>query len=227
MNYEINGSVMQTLEIILEEGDSVYTESGGMAWMTGNIQMETSTRGGMLKGLARSLAGESLFLTSYTCRGGKALITFTPEAPGEILPLELADNQSIICQKDAFMVAEDSITLELHLRKKLGAGFFGGEGFILQKLTGPGAAWVEIAGEVRTYKLGPGQTMRVDPGHIAMYEPTVNYDIERVGGLKNVLFGGEGLFLATLTGPGRIWLQSMPLSNLAAKIARYLPNNRE
>jgi uncharacterized protein (TIGR00266 family) len=224
MRYEIKGTTLQTLDIHLNQGESVFTESGGMAWMVGAVDMKTDTRGGLLSGLARSLAGESLFLTTYTCKRGEALVTFTPEAPGSILPVELKTGESRICQKDAFMVAQDSVSLEVHFRKRLGAGLFGGEGFILQKLTGPGLAWVEIAGEVREYHLAAGQTMRVDPGHIAMYEPGVDYDIQTVKGVKNILFGGEGLFLATLTGPGRIWLQSLPLANLAAKIGRYLPN---
>lgn len=223
MKYEIHGTNLQSLDIYLSQGESLFTESGGMAWMTGDIEMNTNTRGGLMKGLARSLAGESLFLTTYTCRGSGALITFTPEAPGSIMTLELQRGESRICQKDAFMVAEESVQLEVHFRKKLGAGIFGGEGFILQKLTGPGTAWVEIAGELRSYTLKPGQSMRVDPGHIAMYEPTVDYDIARVKGVANILFGGEGLFLATLTGPGKVWLQSLPLSNLASSISRYIP----
>ena len=222
MRYELHGTTLQTLDIYLEQNESVFTESGGMAWMTGDIAMETNTRGGLMQGLARSLAGESLFLTTYTCKGPGALITFTPEAPGSIIAVELKPGEQRICQKDAFMVAQTSVSLEVHLRRKLGAGLFGGEGFVLQKLTGPGIAWVEISGEVRSYTLKQGQTMKIDPGHIAMYEPTVNYDIERVKGVKNILFGGEGLFLATLTGPGRIWLQSLPLSNLASKIAPYI-----
>lgn len=222
MKYEIHGTTLQTLDITLTQGESVFTESGGMAWMTGNIEMNTDTRGGLMKGLARSLSGESLFLTTYTCQGPGGLITFTPEAPGAILPVELQAGQSRICQKDAFMVAESSVDLEVHFRRKLGTGLFGGEGFILQKLTGPGIAWVEIAGELRSYSLKPGQTMRVDPGHIAMYEPTVDYDISRVKGVRNILFGGEGLFLATLTGPGKVWLQSMPLANLASTLSRYI-----
>jgi uncharacterized protein (TIGR00266 family) len=185
--------------------------------------MKTDTRGGLLRGLGRSLAGESLFLTTYRCRSGQAQITFTPESPGAILAFGLKPGQSLICQKDAFMCAADSVSLETHFRKRLGTGLFGGEGFILQKLTGPGLAFVEIAGEVRQYTLESGQTMQVDPGHIALYEPTVDYSLDRVKGVKNILFGGEGLFLASLTGPGRVWLQSMPLSNLAGKLARYLP----
>ncbi|MCA9940010.1 MAG: TIGR00266 family protein [Anaerolineales bacterium] len=223
MRYEISGTTMQILDVYLEKGESLFTEAGGMAWMVGDVQMDTSTRGGLLKGLARSLAGESLFLTTYTCASPQAMIAFTPEAPGSIVPLDLQTGQSFICQKDAFMVAESSVSLEVIFRRRLGAGLFGGEGFILQKITGPGTAWVEIAGEVRSYSLNAGQTMKVDPGHIAMYEPTVDYDIERVKGVKNMLFGGEGLFLATLKGPGRVWLQSLPLVNLASKLSQYMP----
>ncbi len=202
MDFEIHGTTLQTLDILMRKGESVYTESGGMAWMLGDIEMKTDTRGGLLSGLARSLAGESLFLTTYTGRGAESRITFTPESPGSIIPVKLDAGQSRICQKDAFMVAETAVQLEIHFRKKLGAGLFGGEGFILQKLTGPGTAFVEIAGEVREYTLAAGQTMQVDPGHIAMYEPTVDYDITRVKGVKNILFGGEGLFLATFNRSG-------------------------
>ena len=223
MRYEINGTTLQTLDIFLDSGESVFTESGGMAWMKGNVEMNTNTRGGLLKGLARSLSGESLFLTTYTCKGSQSMVTFTPEAPGSIVPVVLGSGESRICQKDAFMVAEDSVSLEMHFRRELGSGLFGGEGFILQKISGPGIAWVEIAGEVREYSLQAGETMQVDPGHIAMYEPSVNYDIQRVKGVKNMLFGGEGLFLASLTGPGKIWLQSLPLSNLASKLMQYMP----
>ena len=226
MKYEIHGTTLQTLDITLQKDESVFTESGGMAWMIGDVEMQTNARGGLFKSIARTFAGESLFLTTYQCQGAQALITFTPEAPGSIIPVELAAGESRICQKDAFMVAEDSVTLETYLRKKLGAGFFGGEGFVLQKITGPGLAWVEISGEVRSYELKSGQTMKVDPGHIAMYDPSVSYDITRVKGLRNMLFAGEGVFLATLTGPGRVWLQSLPLSNLAGKLAQYLPINQ-
>jgi uncharacterized protein (TIGR00266 family) len=225
MQYEIKGDVMPMLEVTIQQGEAIYTESGGMAWMTEGIDMATSGRGGIGKMLGRALAGESLFLTTYTCRAPRATIVFTPEAPGHILPVPLQAGHSIIAQKDAFMCAEDSVTLEMHFRKRLGAGLFGGEGFILQKLTGPGMAFVEIAGEVRQYQLQAGQVMKVDPGHIAMYEPTVDYDVQMVKGVTNMLFGGEGLFLATLRGPGRVWLQTMPLANLAASIRRYIPTS--
>jgi uncharacterized protein (TIGR00266 family) len=224
MEYQIQGGMLPSVDVTLRAGESVYTESGGMAWMTGDIRMDTGTRGGLLAGLGRKLAGESLFMTTYTCQSGVGMVTFTPEAPGTILPFALHAGQSLICQKDAFMAAQESVTLEMHFRKRLGAGLFGGEGFILQRITGPGIAFLEIAGDVREYALEPGQVMQVDPGHLALYEPTVEYDITTVKGLTNVLFSGEGLFLATLRGPGRVWLQSMPIANLAAKIAKYIPS---
>ncbi|MCD4739619.1 TIGR00266 family protein [archaeon] len=222
MKYNINGTTLQTLDIELNEGEAVYTESGGMSWMSANMTMKTDTRGGLMKGLGRMVSGESLFLTTYCPEQGVGTITFSSEFPGKIVPLELAEGQTMICQKDAFMAAEDAVKLEIHFRKKLGAGFFGGEGFVLQKVTGPGIAFLEIAGEITQYELQEGQILKVDPGHIAFFEPSVNYDITRVKGMKNMLFGGEGIFLAAVKGPGKIWLQSMPLSNLAGKLACHL-----
>ena len=223
MQYEIHGTVLPSVDVQLDAGESVFTESGGMAWMTGDIEMDTSTRGGLLSGLGRKLAGESLFMTSYKCNSGSGQVTFTPEAPGRILVFNLQAGQSLICQKDAFMAAQEGVTMEMHFRKKLGAGIFGGEGFILQKITGPGVVFLEIAGDVREYTLEAGQVMKVDPGHIALYDPAVDYDIAAVKGFKNVLFSGEGLFLASLRGPGKVWLQTMPIVNLANKIRQYIP----
>jgi uncharacterized protein (TIGR00266 family) len=224
MKHIILGTTLQTVDVQLSAGESIFTESGGMAWMSGNIDMKTDTKGGLMAGLGRALAGESLFMTTYTCKSGEASITFTPEAPGKILPFDLRNGESLICQKDSFMVADSSVKLEIHFRKKLGAGLFGGEGFILQKVTGPGTVLLEIPGEVREYDLAPRETLKVDPGHIALFQPSVNYDITTVKGVKNILFSGEGLFLATLTGPGKVWLQSLPLSNLARKLASYMPS---
>ncbi|MEM8780030.1 MAG: TIGR00266 family protein [Cyanobacteria bacterium P01_G01_bin.49] len=224
MHYEIQGTVMQILETHLMLGESIYTESGGMAWMQGDIEMKTDTRGGLMGGLGRALAGESLFMTTYHCRSKTGMIAFTSEVPGTILDLQLNPGQSLICQRDAFMCAEDSVGLELHFRKKLGAGLFGGEGFILQKITGPGKAFLEVPGEMKEYSLKPQETLLVDPGHLALFEPTVAFEIERVKGLKNMLFSGEGLFFAKLIGPGKVWLQSMPIANLAAKLAKYMPS---
>ncbi len=224
MEYTINGTTMQTVDVWLEEGESVYTESGGMAWMSANIDMATNSKGGLFKGLGRMVAGESLFLTTYTCSSGRGLITFASEFPGKILPIELAEGQSIICQKQGFMFAQPDVELKMHFRKKLGAGFFGGEGFIMQRLTGPGLVFLEISGELTKYELKEGQTLKVDQSHVAAMDPTVDFDITRVKGLKNILFSGEGLFLATLTGPGDVWLQSMPLAKIAEKIASKMPS---
>jgi uncharacterized protein (AIM24 family) len=153
-------------------------------------------------------------------------VAFSNEFPGKILAFDLAAGQSIICQKDAFLAAQSSVQLGVHFQKKLGVGFFGGEGFVLQKLTGPGVAWLEIAGEITEYALKEGQTLKIDQGYLAVMEPTVTFDITTVKGLKNIFFSGEGLFLGTLTGPGKVWLQSMPLSNLVAKIASVLPSSK-
>jgi uncharacterized protein (TIGR00266 family) len=222
MEYKIHGTVMQALEVTLAQGESIYTESGGMAWMSDGIDMKTSGKGGLGKALGRVLSGESLFLTTYTCQAPQGMITFTPESPGKVIPLNLKAGFSMICQKDAFMCAEETVELAMHFRKKIGAGLFGGEGFILQKLTGPGLAFVEIAGEVQMVELAAGEKLKIDPGHIAMYEPTCDYDIEMIKGVMNWLGGGEGLFLATITGPGKVWLQTMPLSNLAGSLRRYI-----
>ena len=222
MEYTIHGTVMQALEVRLKQGEAMYTESGGMAWMTEGIEMKTQGKGGLGKSLGRMLSGESFFMTTYTCRAPEGMITFTPESPGKVIPLNLPAGHSMICQKDAFMCAEESVELSMHFRKKLGAGLFGGEGFILQKLTGPGLAFVEIAGEVQMVELAAGQKLKIDPGHIAMYEPTCSYDVTMIKGMMNWLGGGEGLFLATVTGPGKVWLQTLPLSNLASKLKRFI-----
>ncbi len=224
MRYAISGTVLQSLEVELSQGEAMFTESGGMAWMTEGIEMNTNTRGGLMSGLGRALSGESLFMTTYTSTVPQASITFTPEAPGKVLPIQLGANQVIIAQKDAFMCAQNSAKIEMHFRKRLGAGLFGGEGFILQKLTGPGMVFLEIPGEVKEYTLTAGQILKVDPGHIAAFDPTVNYDITMMKGLKNIVFSGEGLFLATLSGPGRVWLQTMPIANLAQKLMKYMPS---
>jgi uncharacterized protein (TIGR00266 family) len=223
MQYKIEGEVFPTLEIQMTRGESVFTESGGMAWMTQGIDMSTSTRGGLMAGLGRALAGESLFMVTYACKAQAGTVTFTPEAPGHILDMEFAPNQSLICQKDTFLCAEQSVNMEMHFNRRLGAGIFGGEGFILQKITGPGRVFLAIPGDVYEKNLSAGEKLLVDPGHIAMFEPSVSYDISMVKGLKNVIFAGEGLFLATLTGPGKVWLETMPVANLAAKIRKYIP----
>jgi uncharacterized protein (TIGR00266 family) len=226
MEYQIVGTVMQAVIMELDPGETVYSESGGMAWMSGNVSMQTNTRGSGLGGVfKRMLTGESLFLNEFTSAGGKGIIAFASDFPGKIVPVHLAAGQEMIVQKQAFLCAEKTVTLAIHFRKKLGAGFFGGEGFIMQKITGPGVAFVCLDGEIVEYTLDPTQVLKVDTGHVAMYEPTVQFDIEMMRGFRNVLFGGEGLFLTTLRGPGRIWLQTMPTMNLAKAVAEYLPSS--
>ena len=232
LDYQIVGTTLQAVILQLEPGQAVYSETGGMAWMSGNVTMNTNTGGGggglggMLGGMVkRAITGESLFIIDYTVTGGRGLVAFASEFPGKIVPLHLAPGQQMICQRDSFMCAEKSVNLDMHFRRNMGSGFFGGEGFVLQKLTGPGLAFVELDGEVVEYTLEPGQVLKVDTGHVAMFEPTVQFDVEMMRGFKNILFGGEGLFLATLRGPGRVWLQTMPIVNIAKKIAEYLPRN--
>lgn len=224
MEYKIIGTTLQAVILELDPGETVYSESGGMAWMSSNIDMKTSGRGGgLLGGLGRMVSGESLFLVEYTSQGGKGIVSFASDFPGKIVPVNLAQGQELICQKSAFLCAEKTVGLGVHFRRKLGAGLFGGEGFVMQKITGPGVAFVCLDGEIVEYTLEPNQMLKVDTGHVAMYEPTVAFDIEMMKGITNIFFGGEGLFLATLRGPGRVWLQTMPTSNLARAIMPYMP----
>ena len=223
MQYKIQGDPFPTLEITLKKGESIFSEAGALAWMSEGLNMSTNTRGGLMKGLGRALAGESLFMTTYESQSDNAWVTFTIGAPGRIKEFTLEANQSLICQKDTFLCAQQGVSVEMHFRKQLGAGLFGGEGFILQKVTGPGTVFLEIPGDLLERTLSAGEKILIDPGHIAFFEAGIKYDISMVKGIKNVLFAGEGLFLATLTGPGRIWLETLPLSNLAAKLKKYLP----
>lgn len=227
MKYELRGDTLPVVILTLEQGESVFTETGGMAWMSDGFEMKTNMEGGILGGIARTLAGESLFMTTYTMKRASGFIVFSSSFPGKIIPIHLEAGQSIICQKEAFLCAERSVKLSAYLKKRLGAGLFGGEGFILQKLTGPGWCFLEIDGEVVEYDLQPGEKIKVDPGHVAIYDPSVDFDIEMIKGFRNIFFGGEGLFLATLQGPGRIWLQSMPVANLAAKIIPFIPSGSD
>jgi len=222
MNYTILGTTMQTLSVELSPGETLYSQTHAMAWMTDNIQMQTHTGGGLFAGLARSFTGGSFFITDYTA-AGNAHISFAPRFPGSILPFKLAAGESILCRKQTFLCAEKSVTFEIAFQKRIGAGFFGGEGFIIQKITGPGTVWLDLSGEVVTYDLTPGQKLLVHAGHVGAQSPSVTFDIQMLKGFRNILFGGEGLFLASLTGPGKIWLQSMPIMNLAEAIAQYLP----
>ncbi len=223
MRYEISGTVMQTLSIQLEPGEVVVSQTHAMAWMTDGIEMDTHTGGGLMAGLKRAFGGGSFFITEYGARG-RGEVAFAPRFPGQIIAMTLAPGESIVCRKETFLCAERTVGLDIVLQQRLGAGVFAGEGFILQRVTGPGTVWLDLSGEVIEKTLGAGERLRVHAGHIGMQEPSVSTDIQMVRGFRNMLFGGEGLFLATLTGPGRIWLQSMPILNLAEEIARHLPS---
>ncbi len=223
ISHVISGTTLPVVTITLKPGDKIYSSSGGMSWMTQEVEMDTNTGGGLGKMFKRAVSGESVFVVDYYVKGGEGEVAFAAEFPGKIVPMDLDDGQSIIVQKDAFMCAQKSVDLDMHFRKKLGAGLFGGEGFILQRLTGPGMAFVNFDGEILMKELAAGETLRVDTGHVAMFDPTVDFDIEMIKGFKNIFLGGEGLFLATLKGPGKVWLQTMPMSKLARKIAQYMP----
>lgn len=225
MRYEISGAVMQTLALDLAPDETVYSQTATMAWMSEGVGMHTNTGGGLFAGLKRSLTGGSFFVTDFTAGRGGGHVAFAPRFPGAIIARALRAGESLICRKETFLCAEKSVTLELAWQQRIGAGFFGGAGFILQRVTGPGMVFLDLSGEVVTKQLAPGERLFVHAGHVGVHEPSVSFDIQMVPGFRNILFGGEGLFLATLTGPGQVHLQSMPILNLAEEIARYLPGD--
>ena len=221
MKYEIKGGAFPVVVCELTDGEQMITEKGSMVWMTPHMVMET-TGGGIGKMFSKAFSGESMFQNIYTARGA-GMITFGSSFPGKILPLQIAPGREMIVQKNAFLASEAGVELSIHFNKKLGAGFFGGEGFIMQRLSGSGMAFIEIDGELVEYDLAPGQKMVIDTGNVAGFEPTVSIEIQQVPGLKNKFLGGEGLFNTTLTGPGKIWLQTMPISNVAMAIRPFIP----
>lgn len=222
-NFKIVGSTLQAVILNMQRGQHFYSETGSMSWMNDYVSMNTNMGGGLGGLLKRTFTGESLFVVDYVAERENALIAFSSDFPGKIVPINLAAGQGMIAQKGSFLVAEKSVNLSIHFRRQLGAGFFGGEGFVLQKFDGPGTFFACFDGEIVEYTLAPGERLKVDTGHVAMFEPSVHYDIEMVKGFKNLLFGGEGLFFTTLTGPGRVWLQTMPMSKLAGAIRQYMP----
>lgn len=223
MRYEIQGEPMPVVVCHLNNGESMITEKGSMVWMTDGMEMQTSA-GGLGKAFGRMFSGESMFQNIYTCRAGQGMIAFASSFPGSIRAVEIAPDRPVICQKSAFLAAEPGVQLSVFFQKKMGAGFFGGEGFIMQKLFGRGMAFLEIDGSAVEYDLAPGERMIVDTGNLAMVDAGCSISVESVKGVKNVLFGGEGLFNTVVTGPGRIVLQTMPISNFAGAIAAVLPN---
>lgn len=223
MKYEIKGTPLPVVICEIEPGESLITEGGSMSWMTPNMVMETVS-GGLGKSLGRMFSGESLFLNKYTAEGGQGMIAFASSFPGQILPVNIEPNASMVVQKSAFLASQSGVELSIHFQKKVGAGFFGGEGFIMQKLSGQGLAFIEIDGSIVDYQLAAGQTMLIDNGYLAMMDASVTMDIQTVKGLKNKLLGGEGFFLTKVTGPGRVWIQTMPISSVAKSLAPFFPN---
>jgi uncharacterized protein (TIGR00266 family) len=224
MQFQVHGTTLQSLEIILQPGETIFSQTHQMAWMSGGMQMDTNTGGGVLKGFLRSLSGGSLFVTHFTPGGGQpGLVAFCPRFPGSIIPRQLGPGEVLVCRKETFLCAESSVQVDIFFRQQLGSGFFGGEGFILQKVTGPGWVFLDLSGEVVEKNLQPGETLKVHAGHVGVQDATVQFGITRVPGLKNMVFGGDGIFLATLTGPGRALLQSMPIVNLAEEILKHMP----
>lgn len=220
MKYEIFGNNFPALICNLEAGETMITQGGGMSWMTPNITMKT-VGGGLGKMIGRVFSGESLFQNHYTA-SAPGSIAFASSLPGEIIPLDLTGGRQYICQKSAFLAATSGVELSVSFQKKLGSGFFGGEGFIMQKISGNGIAFIEIDGSAIRYNLAPGEQLIVDTGHLVMMDPTCSMDIKAVKGVKNMVFGGEGIFNTVITGPGEVVIQTMPILKLAGSIAPYI-----
>lgn len=223
MQYEIKGGNLPVVVCSLESGEQMITESGGMSWMSVNMKMETTSNGGVVAALGRMFSGEALFQNIYTAEGGPGKIAFASKFPGSIMPIQISQGNELIVQKSGFLASEIGVNLSMHFNQKLGAGLFGGEGFILQKLSGTGVAFVEIDGSVEIYKLQAGQQIIVDTGHLAAMSASCQIDVKAVGGIKNTVFGGEGIFNTVITGPGKVYLQTMPMDRFVSSISRHLP----
>jgi uncharacterized protein (TIGR00266 family) len=225
MEYQIHGGQLPVVIMTLAPGEKVVTEAGGMSWMSTNMKMDTNMKGGLMAGLGRAMSGESVFLNTYEAQGGPGLLACASSFPGCILAFDLAAGESIGAQKGAFLAGSASVTLSVALRKKISVGLLGGEGFVLQKIEGPGKVFLEIDGSYVKYSLKPGEQLIIDPGHMAVESPSVQTEIQMVKGFKNVFLGGEGLFLAKLTGPGDVWLQTITAANVAKCIIPFIPKS--
>ncbi len=225
MKYEILGDNLPVVVCRLDDGEAMFNEGGSMSWMSPNMKMETTTNGGAGRALGRMFAGEKFFQNIYTAENGEGLIAFSSSFPGSIKAFEITPDNEIVLQKKAFLAGETGVELSVHLNKKLGVGLFGGEGFIMEKVSGSGIVFAEFDGHVVEYILQENQQLVVDTGHVAAIDMSVSMDIKMIEGAKNIFFGGEGLFLTTLTGPGHVWLQTMPLSNVARVLRPYFPSS--
>ena len=223
MRYQIQGYTLPVVICELEDGEQMVTERGSMSWMSPNMKMDTSTNGGIGKAFGRMFSGESMFQNTYTSQGGKGLIAFASSFPGSIKAFEVRPGQEYIFQKKAFLASEAGVSLTVHFQKKVASGLFGGEGFILQRVSGNGIVFAEFDGHVVEYDLQPGQQIVIDSGYLAAMTASCQMDIQTVPGLKNMVFGGEGLFNTVITGPGHVWLQTMPISSVANALRPYFP----
>lgn len=224
MRYEIKGDTLPVVICQLEAGERIITESGAMSWMSPNMQMETSSNGGVGKMFGRMFSGESMFQNIYTAMGGPGTIACASSVPGSIRAFEISPGNEMVVQKSGFLASEPGVELSVFFQKKIAGGFFGGEGFIMQKLSGQGTAFVEIDGSTVEYDLAPGQRIVVDTGYLAAMSATCSIEIKSVPGIKNAVFGGEGLFNTVVTGPGKVILQTLPISNMAAALRKYIPS---
>ena len=224
MDYKIIGQTVPVVETTLKAGETMYTQSGGMAYQTDGIEMKTNARGGIMKGIGRMFAGESMFMANYTASKDGAMVAFAATVPGSIVPFDLRTSpQGLTIQKGAFLCAENSVNTQVEFTKRFSAGLLGGEGFILQKATGKGLVFLEVDGDPIEKVLQPGEVLKVDTGNVVAFEPTVSYEIETVKGLGNIFLGGEGLFLTKLVGPGKVILQSQNFGDFAGRIIRMMP----
>ncbi len=230
MQARIQGTTMPVLEIDLQPNESVFSESGELSWMTSSIQMATHTQmgggGGLFGVLKRVAGGGSIFMTEYRAMQYPGSVSFATKVPGHIVPVELGNGPEYLVHRHGFMCATPQVTITVGFQQSLGAGIFGGDGFLLQRVGGVGTAWLELSGELVQKSLAPGEVLRVHPGHVGAFQTTVGFQIAMVPGIKNMIFGGDGIFLAELTGPGSIWLQTLPISRLAHQIGEYLPQGQ-
>ena len=223
MRYEIKGETLPVVLCYLDNGERMITERGSMSWMSPNMKMETTSNGGIGKAIGRMFAGEALFQNVYTAMGGSGMIAFASSFPGKIVAYDIGPGRELVVQKSGFLASEAGVDLSVFFQKKFGAGLFGGEGFIMQRLSGQGTVFLEFDGHIVEYDLEPGQQIVVDTGYLAAMESTCGIDVRSVPGVKNMVFGGEGIFNTVISGPGHIWLQTMPISNVAGEIARFIP----
>ena len=227
MRYEIIGEPFPAVKCIVDKGETMKCEGGGMAWMSRGFDMSTEGGGGLGKAFSRAISGEKVFFNHFRCTAPEGEIVFASDFPGRIIPVALGAGQTILAQKTAFLACEETVDVAIQFRKKIGSGVFGGMGFILQKFTGPGTVFLQIHGGLESYELAAGEEKIVDGPHLAIIGTGVEYDIEKIKGAKNILLGGEGLFNTVVRGPGKVWLQTMPLPAVATALAPYIPQSAE